>query len=111
MQYENEIMSLTCDMTDLYNTSLDDILCLETDRTVQHDNTVRYNALILQIPKNEYRYNYVKSEVKVREYIDHHMAVFYGPLCIGRYDASGKLKTNDTQEADTENTKKHVKAA
>lgn len=72
--------------------ALEDILCIEEDRSVQKDNTVRYNGLVLQIPKNEYRHHYIKAEVKVHEYLDHQLAIFYGPLCIGKYDANGILK-------------------
>lgn len=75
--------------------ALEDILCIEESRTVQNDNTVRYNGLVLQIPKNEYRHHYIKAEVKVHEYLDHQLAVFYGPLCIGKYDANGILKGDE----------------
>ena len=75
--------------------ALEDILCLEVNRTVQHDNTVRYGGLILQIPKSEYRHHYVRAEVKVHEYFDHQLAIFYGPLCIGKYDKNGVLKDNN----------------
>ena len=71
---------------------LEDILCIEEERIVQRDNTVRYNRLILQIPKNNYRHQYIKAEVKIHEYCDHSLAIFYGHLCIGRYDAKGGLK-------------------
>jgi transposase len=71
--------------------SLEDILCIEEERVVQKDNTVRYNGLILQIPENDHRQQYIKAEVKVHEYCDHDLAIFYGHLCIGRYDAQGKL--------------------
>lgn len=72
--------------------ALEDILCLKEHRIAQHDNTVRYKGFILQIPKNDYRHHYIKAEVTVHEYFDHQLAIFYGPLCIGRYDASGELK-------------------
>jgi transposase len=72
---------------------LKDLLCVQEDRVVQCDNTVRYNKLILQIPKNEHRPHYMKAEVKVHQYTDGKLAIFYGHLCIGRYDAKGKLIT------------------
>ena len=75
-------------------TALEDILCLEEYRIVQRDNTVRYKGLVLQIPKNEYRSQYIKAEVKVHEYLNHQLAIFYGPLCIGRYDANGILTSD-----------------
>lgn len=70
---------------------LKDILCIQEERIVQKDNTIRYNRLILQIPKNEYRYNYIKCVVKVHKYLDGNMAVFHGHLCIGRYKRNGEL--------------------
>ena len=70
---------------------LDEFLCLQDDRIVQNDNTVRYKNLILQIPKNEYRHQYIKAKVQVREYLDKTIGIFYGPLNIGRYDMDGNL--------------------
>jgi len=79
--------------------ALEDILCLKGHRTVQHDNTVRYKGFILQIPKNDYRHHYIKTEVTVHEYFDRQLAIFYGPLCIGRYDVNGELKSHETKDA------------
>lgn len=70
---------------------LKDILCIQEERTVQKDNTVHYNGLILQIPKNDFRHHYVKATVRVHEYTDRSLAVFYGPRCIGQYDHRGLL--------------------
>ena len=83
--------------------ALEDILCIEEERIVQNDNTVRYKGLILQIPKNSNRHQYIKANVKVHEYCDHSLAIFYGHLCIGRYDAEGKLK--NSKEKDFTETK------
>jgi hypothetical protein len=83
-------------------TALEDILCLEEERVVQRDNTVRYNGLVLQIPKNNYRHHYIKTEVRIHEYCDRSLAIFYGHLCIGRYDAEGKL-TEDTTKSGNKN--------
>jgi hypothetical protein len=71
--------------------ALEDILCLKEPRIVQNDNTVRYKGMMLQIPKNEYRHHYIKAEVNIHEYYDHQLAIFYGPLCIGRYQENGEL--------------------
>lgn len=70
-----------------------DILCVQEERTVRNDNTVSYNNKILQIPKNEYRYHFVKERVKINRYPDGSMALFYGPACIGKYDQEGNLIT------------------
>ena len=74
----------------LLNTALDDILCLKTERTVGHDNCVKYRGKCLQIPKQQQRCHYVKAKVKVHEYQDGTMAVFHGPRRLATYDASGK---------------------
>ena len=69
---------------------LSETLCLEEDRVVGRDNTVAYCGLQLQLSESRMRPHYVKARVKVREYPDGALAVFHGPLCIGRYDATGR---------------------
>lgn len=83
---------------------LKDILCIQEERTVQKDNTIHYDGFILQIPKNEYRHQYIKAQVEVHKYADGEMAAFYGPLCIGQYDEGGKLiKQEVKREKQTNN--------
>jgi transposase len=69
---------------------LADILCVQEERTVGNDNTVRYNGLSLQIPPDRHRHHYVKVKVRVHEYPDGHLAVFHGPRCLARYRADGQ---------------------
>ena len=76
----------------LLGINLDDILCEQYERTVGADNCVRFEGKILQIPKNEYRYHYVKVKVRVHLYTDGSLAVFHGPRKIAAYDRKGKLK-------------------
>ncbi len=71
--------------------SIREVLCIQEERTVQRDNTIHYDGLILQIPKNEFRHQYIKAKVQVRKYADKTLAAFYGPLCIGRYHENGNL--------------------
>jgi transposase len=78
------------------NMNLDDILCIHEQRTVNKDNTIRYNNKILQLSKDSYRFSYHKTKVKVLEYVNGSCAVFHGPRCLGRYNADGKL-INATQ--------------
>jgi hypothetical protein len=78
--------------------SLQDILCIQEDRVVQRDNTIRYKGLILQIPKNEFRHHYIKAKVKIHEYSGGNVSVFYGPLCIGLYNQSGNLLKQTQKE-------------
>ena len=75
--------------------SLDDILCVQEERVVGNDNTVRYKSLSLQIPADRHRHHYVKTRVRVHEYPDGHMAVFHGPRCLARFEADGEARDND----------------
>ena len=68
---------------------LQEILCVQEDRIVQNDNTVRYNGKILQIPADKHRHHYVKCKVRVHQYPDGDLAVFHGPRCLVRFNASG----------------------
>jgi hypothetical protein len=79
--------------------NLADTLCLQEERTVDNDNTVRYRRLALQIPANRHRHHYVRCRVRVHEYPDGSLAVFHGPRCLARYDANGKPR------------EEHIKAA
>lgn len=76
-----------------------DILCEQYERTVQGDNCVRFNNLVLQLPKDECRCNYIKAKVKVHKYLDGSLAVFYGPRKLANYDRKGKQINTTTQEA------------
>lgn len=71
--------------------SLADILCVQEDRVVANDNTVRYQGLSLQIPPDQHRFHYVKVMVRVHEYPDGTLAVFHGPRCLARYQLDGRV--------------------
>jgi transposase len=70
---------------------LGEILCIQEERKVGHDNTVAFNRLRLQIPENPLRPHYVRATVKVRRYLDGSHAIFHGPRCLARYDCEGRL--------------------
>lgn len=70
---------------------LDDILCVQEERVVGNDNTVRYERRSLQIPADRHRHHYVKCRVRVHDYPDGRLAVFFGPRRLARYDATGTL--------------------
>ncbi len=79
---------------------LDDILCVQEERVVAGDNTVRYKGLSLQIPADRHRHHYVKARVRVHHYPDGHLAVFHGPRCLARFDADGgRIDNDDKQQA------------
>ena len=69
---------------------LAEILCIQEERTVGHDNCVTFHKLKLQIPESPVRPHFVKANVKVRQYQDGTHAIFHGPRRIGHYDSQGK---------------------
>ena len=73
--------------------TIDEILCEHYDRSVGHDNCVRFENLALQIPPDRYRCNYIKATVGVHRYLDGTLAIFHGPRKLAAYDQEGKLIT------------------
>ena len=80
-------------------TDLDEVLCIQEDRVVDHDNTVSFNRLKLQIEPSPLRHHFVRATVTVRRYADRSIGIFYGPRCIGRYGPDGKLLNAQNQAA------------
>ena len=70
---------------------LDDILCVQAERVVGNDNTVRYAGRVLQIPEQRHRRHFVKANVRVHQYPDGRLAVFHGPRRLADYDPDGRL--------------------
>jgi transposase len=66
-------------------------LCVQEERTVGHDNCVRYDGLCLQIPAQRHRHHFVKVKVRVHAYADGRLAIFHGPRCLARYAPDGSL--------------------
>jgi hypothetical protein len=80
--------------------TLEDILCVQEERVVGNDNTVRYKNRSLQIPADRHRHHYVKARVRVHEYTDGHLAIFHGPRRLARYRADGSpMETTEEQAA------------
>ena len=69
--------------------SLPDILCEQHDRKVDNDNCVRFEGMSLQIPADEFRYHYVRTQVRVHRYVDSTLALFHGPRKLADFDAKG----------------------
>ena len=69
---------------------LDDILCEHYERTVQRDNCVKFENLVLQISRDEYRCNYIKAKVNVHCYFDGTLSIFHGPRKLADYDSEGQ---------------------
>ena len=70
---------------------LKNILCEQHERTVGNDNCVHFDKQILQIPSDQYRFNYVKAKVWVHRYRDGMLGVFHGPRKLADYDNQGHL--------------------
>jgi hypothetical protein len=71
---------------------LEDVLCIQEDRVVGNDNCVSYKRRSLQIPPQRHRQHYVRATVRVHEYPDGSLAIFDGPRCLVRFDATGRAK-------------------
>lgn len=79
--------------------NLEDILCIQEERVVGNDNTVRYKNRILQIPEDRHRHHYVKARVRVHEYPDGRLALFHGPRRLATYDNDGTPEKSNEQAA------------
>ena len=65
--------------TPLMGFALDDVLCIQEERMVGKDNTVRYKGETIQILEDTSRCSYAKCKVRVHEYLDGTLAVLHGP--------------------------------
>jgi transposase len=74
---------------------LEDILCIQEERQVGRDNTVRYTGMVLQIPEQTHRHHFVKATVRVHAYADGTLAIFHGPRKLARYRADGSLQDTE----------------
>ena len=82
--------------TPLYGFEISEVLCIQEERVVSNDNTVRYKGNTLQLTPDASRLHYAKSKVRVHEYPDGGLAVFHGP----RKLATVLLEEKDNKEED-----------
>jgi hypothetical protein len=75
----------------LFVGALDDILCVQAERVVGNDNTVRYAGRVLQIPEQRHRRHFVKATVRVHAYPDGRLALFHGPRRLADYRSDASL--------------------
>jgi transposase len=75
----------------LAGVGLNDILCVQTERTVGRDNCVSYQGRKLQIPPDPSRLQYVRARVRIHHYLNNELAIFHGPRKLARYHANGGL--------------------
>ena len=79
-------------------TLLDRVFCLEHKRSVDNDNTVRFDNRVLQIGPSPFRFSFSQCKVTVREHLDGKLSVWYGPRLIGRFDSAGKSLRGSRQD-------------
>jgi transposase len=82
-----------------------EILCVQEDRTVGNDNTVKWQRLSLQLPPSRLRPHFVKANVRVHEYPAGDLAVYWGPHRLADYDAAGVMVQPGPLVATTEPTR------
>lgn len=58
---------------------LRDILCLQSDRQVNKDSTISYKGSSWQISRSSLKFCPIKARIKVCEYQDGSIAIYYGP--------------------------------
>jgi len=78
---------------------LEDILCEQFERTVSHDNCVRFDGMILQIPADQHRCHYVKARVRVNRYANGAIALFHGPRGLAYFTPEGRPIIDTMQQA------------
>jgi transposase len=98
---EKETAFVVCQRNDL-----DRVFSIQTERTVNKDNTVRYKSLVLQIEKQSWRRSMEGCKVIVYEHLDATISIGYGPQEIGRFTSSGK----SAAKAETTKPKAQTKA-
>lgn len=73
---------------------LDRVFSIQDERTVGHDNTVRFQRRIFQIEPSAWRVSFAKCRVTVHLHLDRTFCITYGPHLLGLYDAEGRPLKN-----------------
>jgi transposase len=76
-----------------------EVLCIQDERVVGNDNTVKWEKLSLQLPPSRLRPHFVKATVRVHAYPDGRLAVYLGPHRLADYDARGVLSVPEQAAA------------
>ena len=71
-------------------TDLDRVFSIQTERTVNRDNTVKFKNMILQIDKQSWRGSLEGSRVIVYQHLDETITIGYGHTQVGKYTANGQ---------------------
>ena len=87
MPAEQEGSAFVADRTGTWR----DILCVQDERVVGNDNTVKWKQFSLQSPPSPLRPHFVRTKVRVHEYPDGRLAVFWGPHRLADDDPRGMI--------------------
>jgi hypothetical protein len=66
------------------------VFSLQLERTVNRDNTVSFQNLVLQIEKVSWRGTLAGCTVTVHQHLDATLSITYGPQRLGRYTSQGE---------------------
>jgi transposase len=69
---------------------LDRVFSLHHERTVDHDNTVRWANMLLQIQPQQWRSTLAGCRVVIYEHLDGTLTLGYGPHTLGRFSCLGE---------------------
>lgn len=95
VEAEQEGSAFVADRAEMWR----EILCIQEERTVGNDNTVKWHRLSLQLPPSRLRPHFVRARVRVHQYPDGTIAVFLGPHRLADYDADGRIATTTARAA------------
>jgi len=71
-------------------TDLDRVFSVQTERTVNRDNTVQYNNVTLQIERQSWRRSMEGCRVTIYQHLNGVITIGFGPQEIGRYTSDGR---------------------
>mgnify|MGYP000687023377 CR=1 FL=1 len=83
-------------------TDLDQILCIQVERTVAKDNTIVWDNLRLQIPKQAGRWSCEDLKLTVRRHLDGTFSVWRGVNRLSMYTREGTIKPASKSRAAAE---------
>ncbi len=69
---------------------LDCVFSIQTERTVNRDNTVKFKNMTLQIDKQDWRRSMEGCRVTVYQHSDETITIGFGPQQLGKYSATGQ---------------------
>ncbi len=74
---------------------LERVFSIQTERVVNRDNTVRFENLILQIDRQNWRATLSGCRVMLYKHLDNTISIGFGAHTVGRYTSDGEaLQTN-----------------